>query len=169
MTARVKVAAVLAVCAAPFVLGWLAYEYHWFSGQRGNYGELIAPRPLGGALAPLRGKWVFVTVDAAQCAAACERKLYIVRQVRRSQGKDTERIERLWLLSDDAKQRAELLAAIEGSHIAPADAQLLRELPGDYIYLVDPLGNLMMRFPADPDPAKLIKDLQRLLKYSRFG
>ena len=169
MTARVKVAAVLAVCAAPFVLGWLAYEYHWFSGQRGNYGELIAPRPLGGALAPLRGKWVFVTVDAAQCAAACERKLYTVRQVRRGQGKDAERIERLWLLSDGAKPRAELLAAIEGSHIAPANPELLRALPGDYIYLIDPLGNLMMRFPGDPDPAKLIKDLQRLLKYSRFG
>jgi hypothetical protein len=169
VSARLKLAAVVAVCAAPFVLGWLAYEYHWFSGQSGNYGELIAPRPLGGALVPLRGKWVFVTVDAAACAAACERKLYVVRQVRRGQGKDTERIERLWLLADRGKPRAELLAAIEGSHVVPATPELFGALPGNYIYLVDPLGNLMMRFPADPDPSKLIKDLQRLLKYSRFG
>jgi len=163
VSARLKLAAVLGVCAAPFVLGWLAYEYHWFSGQSGNYGELIPPRPLGGPLVPLRGKWVFVTVDAASCAAACERKLYVVRQVRRGQGKDVERIERLWLLAEGGQPRAELLAAIEGSHVAP------KALPGNYIYLVDPLGNLMMRFPGDPDPAKLIKDLQRLLKYSRFG
>ena len=169
MSARLKLAAVVAVCAAPFVLGWLAYEYHWFSGQSGNYGELITPRPLGGPLVPLRGKWAFVTVDAATCAAACERKLYVVRQVRRGQGKDAERIERLWLLAEGGKPRAELLAAIEGSHVAPADAQMLEALPGNYIYLVDPLGNLMMRFPGDPDPARLIKDLQRLLKYSRFG
>ena len=169
MSARLKVGALLAVCAAPFVLGWLAYEYHWFSGRSGNYGELIAPRTLGGPLVPLRGKWVFVTVDAAACTPACERKLFVVRQVRRGQGKDAERIERLWLLADGGKPRAELLAAIEGSHIAPADPQLLGALPGDYIYLIDPLGNLMMRFPGDPDPAKLIKDLQRLLKYSRFG
>jgi hypothetical protein len=163
------VALIFVACAAPFVLGWLVYEYHWFSGQSGNYGELIAPRPLDGALVPLRGKWVFVTVDAAGCAAACERKLYVVRQVRRGQGKDAERIERLWLLADGGKPRAELLAAIEGSHVVPATPQLFGELPGNYIYLVDPLGNLMMRFPGDPDPAKLIKDLQRLLKYSRFG
>jgi hypothetical protein len=169
VSARLKLAAVVAVCAAPFVLGWLAYEYHWFSGQSGNYGELIAPRPLGGALVPLRGKWVFVTVDAAACAAACERKLYVVRQVRRGQGKDAERIERLWLLADGGKPRAELLAAIEGSHVVPATPELFGALPGNYIYLVDPLGNLMMRFPGDPDPSKLIKDLQRLLKYSRFG
>ena len=95
-----------------------------------------------------------------------------MRQVRRGQGKDAERIERLWLLTDGGKPRAELLAAIEGSHLAAADAELLKSLPGnapEYIYLVDPLGNLMMRFPGDPDPSRLIKDLQRLMKYSRFG
>src|SRR5438132_502246 len=132
----------------------------------------LRPRPLAGPLVALRGKWVFLTVDAAACAAACERKLYVVRQVRRGQGKDAERIERLWLLTDGGKPRAELLAAIEGSHLAAADAELLKSLPGnapEYIYLVDPLGNLMMRFPGDPDPSRLIKDLQRLMKYSRFG
>jgi hypothetical protein len=93
-----------------------------------------------------------------------------VRQVRRAVGKDAERIERLWLLTDAGKPRAELLAAIEGSHVVRADAELLKSFPGpEHIYLVDPLGNLMMRFPADPDPSRMIKDLQRLLKYSRFG
>ena len=75
MSPRLKLATLFAVCAAPFVLGWLAYEYRWIPGKTANYGELIAPRPLAGPLAPLRGKWVFLTVDAAACAAACERKL----------------------------------------------------------------------------------------------
>jgi cytochrome oxidase Cu insertion factor (SCO1/SenC/PrrC family) len=167
---RLKLAALFAVCAAPFVLGWLAYEYRWISGPSANYGELIAPHPLAGPLVPLRGKWVLVTFDPAVCGAPCERKLYIVRQVRRAVGKDAERIERLWLLTDAGKPRAELLAAIEGSHVVRADAELLKSFPGpEHIYLVDPLGNLMMRFPADPDPSRMIKDLQRLLKYSRFG
>jgi hypothetical protein len=169
---RLKLAALLAVCAAPFVLGWLAYEYRWISGQTANYGELIAPHPLAGPLAPLRGKWVLVTFDAAACGAPCERKLYIVRQVRRALGKDAERIERLWLIGDAGRPRAELLAAIEGSHLAPASPELLKSFPGapsEHLYVVDPLGNLMMRFPADADPSRMIKDLQRLLKYSRFG
>ena len=170
MRPGLKVAAIFAVCAAPFVLGWLAYEFRWFSGQSSNYGELLKPRPIDGALAALRGKWVLITADAAACSAACERKLYIVRQVRKAQGKDMERIERLWLLTDGGKPRAELVAALDGGRIATPDAQLMKSLPNAAdIYLVDPLGNLMMRFPAEPDPQKMIKDLQRLLKYSSFG
>jgi hypothetical protein len=167
-----KIAAVLFVCAAPLVLGWLAYYERWIPGRTGNYGELLQPRPLAGALAPLRGKWVLVTFDAAGCGASCERKLYIVRQVRRAQGKDAERIERLWLLTDGGTPRPALLAAIEGSHVAAADAALAAAFPGEllaYIYLVDPLGNLMMRFPADADGSRMIKDVARLLKYSSFG
>ena len=62
-----------------------------------------------------------------------------------------------------------LLAAIEGTHLSRGSPG---EFPGetrDHIYLVDPLGNLMMRFPRDPDPSKMLKDLQRLLKYSGIG
>ena len=170
MRPGVKLALLVAACAAPFVLGWLAYEYRWVSGRTSNYGELLKPRPVDGALAPLRGKWVLVTADGAACSAACERKLYIVRQVRKAQGKEMDRIDRLWLLTDGGKPRAELVAALDGGHVAAADARLLGALPNVVdIYLVDPLGNLMMRFPAKADPQKMIKDLQRLLKYSSFG
>jgi cytochrome oxidase Cu insertion factor (SCO1/SenC/PrrC family) len=166
---RLKLGLVFAACAAPFVLGWLAYELRWISGPTGNYGELIAPRLVGGPLTPLRGKWVLVTFDAAACGPACEQKLYVVRQVRRAQGKDMERIERLWVLTDAGKPRPEVLAAIEGAHVS-SDAAAAKAFPDTSgIYLVDPAGNLMMRFPAAPDPAKLIKDLQRLLKYSGLG
>jgi hypothetical protein len=162
---RNKAVLVALVCAAPFVLGTLAYVMGWSPGRPGNYGELLAPRTLSLApLAPLRGKWVLVTADAAGCDAYCEKKLYFMRQVRRAQGKDMDRVERLWSLTGGTKPRPELLAAIEGTRIErlkPFDERAV-----DHIYLVDPMGNLMMRFPRDPDPSKMIRDLQRLLRYT---
>jgi cytochrome oxidase Cu insertion factor (SCO1/SenC/PrrC family) len=117
----------------------------------------------------LRGKWVLVTFDAGACDAYCERKLYVMRQVRRAQGKDMDRIERLWVLTDAGKPRADVLAASEGTRVSSNGNYGFPGNPADHIYLVDPLGNLMMRFPRDPDPSRMIKDLQRLMKYSRFG
>lgn len=172
MAPRARLALIFAVCAAPFLLAWLAYEQGWKPRRTANYGELLEPRRLEGPLAPLRGKWVLVTFDPAACPPACERKLYVVRQVRLALGKDAARIERLWLLSDARQPSARLVAAIEGAHIVPATTELRRAFPGEaaaHIYLVDPLGNLMMRYPADADPSRMIKDLERLLKYSSIG
>jgi hypothetical protein len=170
---RNKLFLVAVICAAPVVLGTAAYLLGWSPGGASNYGELIAPRPLSAqAIAELHGKWVLVSFDAAGCDAYCEKKLYFMRQVRRAQGKDMERVERLWVLTDGGKPRAELVAAIEGTKMRASGASLAAAFPGnvaDHIYLVDPLGNLMMRFPRDPDPSRMIKDLQRLLKYSRVG
>ena len=167
---RNKLLWVALVCTAPLLLGTAAYLLGWGPGAPSNYGELIAPRVVE-PLKDFRGKWLLVTFDAAQCDAHCERKLYIMRQVRRAQGKEMERIERLWVLTDAAKPRADALALSEGTRIARNES-ISSQFPGsaaDHIYLVDPLGNLMMRFPRDPDPSRVIKDLQRLLKYSRFG
>jgi len=171
---RNKLLLVGAVCAAPLLAGWILYLSHWTPRATGNYGELIPPRPLSGpALDALRGKWVLVAFDAAACDAYCEKKLYFMRQVRKAQGKESERIERLWIVTDAAAPRPELLAAIEGTRIfRPRNSALAGEFPGNpaqHIYLVDPLGNLMLRFPPDPDPSGMVKDLQRLLKYSKFG
>lgn len=161
-----KLILVALVCVAPLILGTLAWLYGWPPGSAGNYGELIAPRTLSGPpFDALRGKWVLVSFDAAACDPYCERKLYYLRQVRRAQGKDMERVERLWLVTGGAP-RQELLAAIEGTRIVLSNDA---SFSPDHIYLVDPLGNLMLRFPRDPDPSKMLKDLQRLLKYSRIG
>jgi cytochrome oxidase Cu insertion factor (SCO1/SenC/PrrC family) len=155
---------VAVICAAPIVLGTAAYVLGWYPGAPSNYGELLEPRPVSG-FESLRGKWVLVAFDAAACDAYCERKLYFMRQVRRAQGKDMDRVERVWVVIDGAKPRPQLLAAIEGTRIDKGHAAF----PGnavDHVYLIDPFGNLMLRFPRDPDPSKMIKDLQRLLKYS---
>lgn len=171
---RVQLVLLALAFAAPFALALLAWRYDWATGKTSNYGELIVPaRPLAGEVfARLRGRWLLVTFDAAACDAYCERKLYFMRQVRRAQGKDEERIARLWLLTDAAAPRTALLEAVEGTHRAPAGA-LAAQFPAagalaDHIYVVDPLGNLMMRYPRDPDPSRMLKDLQRLLKVARL-
>ena len=149
------------------MLGAAAYLLGWSPGASSNYGELLVLTPVSG-FEPLRGKWVLVAFDAAACDSYCEKKLYFMRQVRRAQGKDMDRVERLWVLTDAAKPRLEVVAAVEGTRIEKAEG-LANAFPGnaaDHIYLVDPMGNLMLRFPRDPDPSKMIKDLQRLLKYS---
>jgi hypothetical protein len=162
---RNKLVWVALICAAPLVLGTAAYLLGWSPGALSNYGELLDPKPVSG-FESLRGKWVLVTFDAAACDAYCEKKLYFMRQVRRAQGKDMDRVERLWVLTDGAKPRAELLPGIEGTRFASLAAESFPGRAADHIYLVDPMGNLMLRFPRDPDPSKMIKDLQRLLKYS---
>jgi cytochrome oxidase Cu insertion factor (SCO1/SenC/PrrC family) len=170
VSGRLKLLFIFAACAAPFLLGWAAWYFKWGTGNPGNYGELITPRPLSGApFEDLRGKWVLVSFDRAACDPYCERKLYYMRQVRSAQGKEQGRIERLWILTDEAAPRPELLAAIEGTRVSKAKPEGFGLEREDHIYLVDPLGNLMMRFPRDPDPSRMLKDVQRLLKYSRIG
>ena len=170
---RLKLALLGAFFALPLALATLAWWLGWATGITSNYGELISPphKLAGTPFDALRGKWVLVSFDAAACDAYCERKLYFMRQVRRAQGKDEDRIERLWLITDAGQPRAELLAAIEGTRVADG-APLAAQFPAtttDHIYLVDPLGNLMMRFPRNPDPSRILKDVQRLLRVSQFG
>jgi len=170
---RLKLALLALFFLVPVGASYLIWWLDLAPGAAGNYGTLLTPRPVTlPAAGELKGKWVLVQFDGGACGAACERKLYFMRQVRRAQGREMPRVARLWLVTDTTAPNAELRAAIEGTLIAPATA--VAEFPAersvsDHIFLIDPLGNLMMRFPRDPDPARVIKDLRRLLKASSFG
>ena len=172
---RAKLALLAAFFLLPIGASWIIWWFDLAPGAAGNYGTLLSPRPAAlPPLAALKGKWVLVQFDGGACDTACERKHYFMRQVRRAQGKDMTRLERLWLVTDTVQPAPALLVAIEGTTIVFRGAALAASFPAErstaeHIYLVDPLGNLMMRFPRDPDPARVIKDLQRLLKVSGFG
>ena len=176
---------IVAVAAAPVAASYLMY-YLWPPRRTVNYGDLIEPRPLPDPkltladgtpfrLSQLKGKWVLVSVDSGRCDAGCERKLVYMRQLRLTQGKDMERVERAWLVSDEAAPAGATVALSQGTWIVhAAGTELLGNFPApgaatDHIYVVDPLGNLMMRFPRDPDTSRMIKDLSRLLKASQVG
>ena len=180
---------VLAVCAAPLIFSYFTY-YVIKPQSRTNYGDLIDPRAypipeLGlkqldgepAALQQFAGKWILLQVDQAACAKPCADKLYYMRQLRLTQGKEMDRIERVWLITDDAPLDTALMKQYDGTHLLRVDAKKLAAwLPvqegtqaADHLYMIDPLGNLMMRFPKDPDANKIKKDITRLLKASRIG
>ena len=174
-----------ALCIAPVVASYFAY-YVMPPDSHTNYGELMDAMPLPDArlrladgapfhLSQLRGKWVLLMADSARCDEACQRKLFTLRQLRLTQGKDMERIERAWLISDDTALPDALISDSRGTWLVRAAAsELLKRLPAErplaeYIYIIDPLGNLVLRYGPDAEPGKMIKDLTRLLNTSRIG
>jgi hypothetical protein len=180
MSSKRPLYALIAVCVAPFIVSSALYFFWTPSGGQVNYGTLVAPQPLPDvslrtaagdpfSLRALRGKWVLLTVDAVACDYTCARKLYATRQARTMTGRERER---LWLVTGEGAPPAELLAAHPDLRIAAADPAVLAALPaapGEGIFLVDPLGNLILRYPDNPDIKKLNKDIGRLLSASSIG
>jgi hypothetical protein len=184
---RLKMLLVLAVCAAPVIASYLSYYVLHPQGKSG-FGELVQQRPLPAivatdlhgakvALPSLKGQWLLVSVAGGACTPACEKNLYLQRQLREALGREKDRVDWVWLVSDAQPVRPELAAAVQQAIVlrAPASqlANWLAPAPGhqldEHLYLVDPLGNWMMRFPANLDiagAAKARRDLERLLRAS---
>lgn len=185
----------LAVCAFPYLAGWLYYQFmdELPVPATTNHGTLLSPvravgeLPLTGAdgttfnTADLRGKWVLVTVADSACQQTCQQNVYLLRQVRQAMGNERRRVERLMVLTETSQLAALQvpLQAHEGMKVAmgPADSiarlQSLLQHPNpvaqDGIYIIDPLGNVMMSYPPDFSGELIIKDLRRLLKVSQVG
>jgi hypothetical protein len=186
---RLQMALILLVCAAPVVASYWTFYFARPSGGEAAYGTLIQPtvtmpdvvaRDPDGAPVPLRslkGQWLIVVVGASSCEAACERHLFLQRQLREMLGRDRDRVDKVWLITDQGPLKPTLRQAL----VEPASVVALR-LPvdvvqgwlkpepkhalEDHLYLVDPMGEWMMRMPAEPDPAKVKRDLDRLLRAS---
>jgi peroxiredoxin len=180
---------VLLVCASPMIASYFTF-YVLKPEKRNNYGTLIDQRAhpvpamaattLDGrpaALAQFKGKWVMLMAAPAACDEACRKQLFAMRQLRLMQGKEMERIERVWLITDSEPLDTLVIREYDGTHMLRADAKAVANwLPADpgtsaadHIYMIDPLGHLMMRFPKDPEPRKVHKDIYKLLKASAVG
>ena len=189
---RLKMLLVLAICAAPVIASYLTYYVIRPEGRR-VYGELVDPqRPLPAitgtaldgkpvSLPTLRGQWLLVSVAGGACDAVCERNLYLQRQLREGLGKEKDRLDWVWLVPDAVPVREALKPALAQATVLRIDAAQLANwlapaagnaLP-NHLYLVDPMGNWMMRFPAlkgaelDTAAAKSMKkDIERVLRAS---
>jgi len=174
-----------ALCVLPVLAAYVAY-LNWRPEHSVNYGELLATRSLPSAELrdlsgkpfssdELHGKWFLVTIQPPSCAERCQRSLYYMRQVRLTQGENAPRIGRLWLIEGAGDPDAKLLAEHPGLLTARAqDPAWLSSFPvkqevSAHIYLIDPLGNFVLRYDDNADPAGMIKDLTRLLKVSQIG
>lgn len=186
---RLKMLLVLAMCISPVVVSYVTYFVIKPQG-RTNYSDLISPSrdlpadlpltKLSGEAVPalgLRGQWLMVVVGDAACNGDCEKSLYLQRQLHETLGREKGRIDKVWFITDARSPRPEVLQAIgQGSAatvlrvrrdalakwFAPAAGQALDA----HIYLVDPMGQWMMRVPPKPDPAKLKRDVEKLLRAS---
>ena len=186
---RIRMLLVLAVCAAPVIASYLTY-FVIRPDTRSNYGQLVVPtRSLPDDLAltrldgtpvtprSLHGQWLLVTVGPSTCDAACDKRLFTQRQFREMLGRERDRVDKLWLITDSAPLTPALAAAIAAKPevtalradpaatarwLVPAPGQALAE----HLYIVDPMGELMMRLPPQPDPGKTKRDLERLLRAS---
>jgi hypothetical protein len=185
--ARLRSRLVLLLLAALF-LGPLSlsfalyYGWHWRPPGQTNNGTLIQPPqslPTTGSAAVLRGKWSLVYVGAGDCNADCRATLYFIRQTHLGLAQLMPRVQQVFLVTssccDDAYLEREDPALITVNLDSPGDAQvaaLLGPFPADRattVFIVDPKGNLMMRYDAHASPKGLHEDLQKLLNLSHIG
>lgn len=182
----------LAVLAGLFLLPllasfWMYYGTDWRPAARVNHGELITPaRPLPQVNPPVvlgtpargtlfRRMWTLVYVGPGTCDDSCRHSLYVMRQARLALNNEMTRVERVFLATSDCCERDFL--STEHSGIVVIDGADLRTLVGTFpegerehsLFIVDPLGNLMMRFDTRQDPKGLLQDLQKLLRLSSIG
>ncbi len=189
---RLRMLLVLLICAAPVLASYFIYYVVRPEGRR-NYGELVAQTPMPqnmaairvdgrlGELAQLRRQWLLVSVAGGACAALCEKHLYLQRQMREGLGRDKDRLDWVWLVNDDVPLAPALAATVanleasQGARVLRVNAaQLaawLKPAAGQsiesHLYVVDPMGNHMMRFPAALDVPKASRDLGQLMRGSK--
>ncbi|XVJ71193.1 MAG: hypothetical protein HEQ39_17485 [Rhizobacter sp.] len=186
---RWKMLLVLFMCAAPVIASYFTYYVIRPEG-RSNYSQVISPgvfmpdtlalTNLQGQAVPassLKGQWLLVVVAGSSCDARCEKYLLLQRQLRETLGREKDRVDKLWLITDGEPLRPELAKAVAtapevtalrvssaalATWMTPASGQSLQ----DHIHVVDPMGAWMLRTPVDPEPAKFKRDIERLLRAS---
>lgn len=185
---RLKALLILLACAAPVIASYFTYYVIRPEG-RTNYSTLIDPlRPVptnlplaslaGAPVQPdsLRGQWLLVVVAPPACGSACEARLYMQRQLREMLGRERDRLEKVWFVTGEGTVRPELRAPLEQGEVRllrvppEALARWLEPAAGQaleaHLYIVDPMGRWMMRVPPEPEPARVKRDLARLLRAS---
>ena len=193
---RIKLVAIFAIFAVPLILASIyLHLVRTSGGQLGDTsrGQLIQPavpltdftlRQQDGEfdLETVRGSWTLLYMPVGQCMEACELNLYHMRQVRLALNHRMDRVQRAVLAETDAQLSEMLLSQHAGLMVARGDSDAqsslrdqilaaeshMEPLP-NAIYLIDPFGNVMLRFPPDLEPGSMLKDLKHLLKVSRIG
>lgn len=185
--ARRQLVALALIFLAPLLLAYYFVFFGGATGRRMNYGELVGPQPVPEAVAArLYGwtdpathsprRWLLVDIEAAPCAEACRARLEALRQIRLATARDEDRVARVVLLVDEAApDGAPAVARDKDLKELSVPAKIAETFPGQgripdgHVYLLDPLGNVVLRFPPDLDRRRTLKDLTRLLQASQIG
>ena len=194
MSPRTKFVLIFLLFSVPFVGSTLVFLY-WKPSTTSNYGELLSPvvtlpetklvfidqgaADNEVAARSLRGKWLMLTRDSGNCEAACQKKLYTMRQSRLVLGREQDRVLRVVLVDNDVRPSEALIKEYAGTvWLSAKSAPWLTALPSvaddsnngrDPIYGVDTIGNVFIRYGAAPDIKRMTSDFQRVLKASQIG
>lgn len=190
LSGRLKLFGIFLACSLPVFVAYFVFYVVRPHGEAA-FGELITPvRPMANIvvsgldgspvqLSSLKAQWLLVKVDGGACIADCQKQLTVLRQFRLMLGKDMDRVDWLWLVDDQVPVDTQLADMLQRDHAtvlrvpakelhawlpAPADKR-----QQDYIYVVDPMGNAMMRFSSRLDSAaaaKAKRDMEHLLRAS---
>ena len=178
MTARKEFWMLLAMFVLPIAFGTLFFyaNPNYFSESTVNYGELVRPViatdegdiEIGGD-ASLQGIWTMVYVSS-RCDEACEKAVADMKTIRTLMNADMRRIQRMIIIEDNSTPTSDDKTLIKARVISEKLTQSLKKYAENAIYLVDPIGNIMLYYePQNIDIRLVIKDLKRLFKYSRIG
>ncbi len=187
---RVQFIALAVLFMGPLIIAWILYfGGGWRPTGTTNHGILVDPPvplpevriadagPAQVAIRPV-GRWTMLYADGGECAERCLQALDMSARVRVALGRRIVRVQRAYIAEGDGldgplpEAQADLMVA---STSRPEIAEMLAQLPADLprdgteILLIDPLGNLMMRFPLSDDPKGMLEDIKKLLKLSRIG
>ena len=198
LSSRQGLVLLLLIFLAPTFVAWVMHnsgKSGWQPQGLTNKGTLVHPaRPLGmpaelfAGDVPLndylQGKWTLLYFGDADCDEVCNTSLYNMRQVNILQNEHMRRVQRLFLLRSDALPEA-LASLLEQEYpdmaVISITAGQTEQISPDFliegvsmqgaerVYIIDPLGNLMMYYPPGADPGGMHKDLKKLLKYSKIG
>lgn len=175
---------VIALLALPFIVAASLYAIGWHPDKAGNHGELLdPPRPLPALAGPhgeplnkasLEGHWNLVVAGPGPCDEACRHWIVATRQIHVALYKQMSRVQRTWLTDQAAPDSAPLTALQPDLHAAVAGSSAARaafdlDAGGHRVYVVDPQGRIILRYPADAPPRDILKDMERLLRYAWAG
>lgn len=175
----------IGLTVVPAVAAWLMYFFFPPSGRM-NYGTLVNVRPLPDvaladmagkpvSLKSLRGKWLLISVERPKCTDPCEKNLVAANTARTLQNREQDRIVRVWLMAGEGAASARATNLTAGMPVFRVDPDKVSAVlanepdPIGHSFVIDPLGNLVLRYPPQADPKKISKDLKRLLRASNIG
>ncbi|UOF93670.1 MAG: hypothetical protein IR526_03345 [Bordetella sp.] len=187
----------LLITIAPIFCAYILYKNPaYWPKKTSNYGTIIKSRSsiyeyknldfktLNGDLFNFeifKGKWLILSIDSASCKELCAEKLFISRNCHASQGKNVSRLIRVWLIVDDGTVPEDIIYSFKGTIMLRAQIEQLQKLIlwnselkdisllTESIWIIDPLGNLTLRSPKNPDGTKLCKDIRTLIYNSHIG
>lgn len=187
----------MSVMIIPFVLAWyLVQQGQMQNFKSTNHGHLISPLKNIHSLhlydinnkntfsgKSLEGKWWFIYVGPEKCQQTCHDALYNLRQIQTALGKNTSRVERLFIAHPNCaasvceQYLSEAYPEMKKARFEPNDFASLftdisnthaREMVGE-IYIMDPKGNIMMHYSADMEARWILSDIKKLLRASKIG